>query len=203
MTQAERQERSRQRIFDAAMEEFAADEYDAVSMGRICSRHKISKGLMYHYYKSREELFLLCVEDTFRAMRDYILENARKPDGENTKETIRDFYMLRERFLRQNPQRRRVFETAFFHTPPNLAAEIEKLHEPIFQLDREFMRDVVAHMPLRSGVKAESVIGLLEGIGYLIRTAVGRGIRFKSFDEAADYLDETLDMALYGVLRQN
>lgn len=203
MTQAERQERSSQRIFEAAMAEFSADEYETVSMGRICSRHRISKGLMYHYFKSKDELFLLCVEDSFRALGEYIRENAPKADGENTRETIRDFFMLREEFLRAEPQRRRILEAAVFHPPANLEAEIEKLHEPIFRLDQDYLRDVVAHMPLRDGVKAESVIRMMDGIGYLIRAAGRRGIRFEDLDEAVSYFDETLDMALYGVLRPN
>ena len=46
MTQKERQERSRKEIFQAAMEEFGTNDYDQVTMESICTRHKISKGMM-------------------------------------------------------------------------------------------------------------------------------------------------------------
>ena len=66
MKQQERQERSRREIFQAAMEEFGAHGYDKVSMENLCTRHGISKGMMYHYYSNKDELFLLCVQDVFQ-----------------------------------------------------------------------------------------------------------------------------------------
>lgn len=200
MTQEERQERSRQRIFSAAMEEFGAAEYEAVTMDRICANHHISKGLMYHYYTSKDELFLLCVEDTFQKLKDYIEEHVQKPDGQNTMETIRNFFMLREHFIELYPQCRRIFETALFHPPIHLAEEIDHLHEPLTRLNKEYLKAVVAHMPLRQGIKPDSVIMMLEGIEFLIRSSDRRGLKFRDIDEAIAYLDEILDMAMYGVL---
>ena len=46
-------------IFQAALAEFYTQPYDTVTMDRICSRHGISKGMMYHYFSSKDELFLL------------------------------------------------------------------------------------------------------------------------------------------------
>lgn len=50
MTQKERQDRSKEEICRAAMEEFGTLGYDKVTMERICGNHGISKGMMYHYY---------------------------------------------------------------------------------------------------------------------------------------------------------
>ena len=58
MRQQERQERSRQLIAQAALEEFGSAGYDAVTMDGICAGHGISKGMMYHYYANKDELFL-------------------------------------------------------------------------------------------------------------------------------------------------
>ena len=69
MTQKERQERSRKEIYQAALEEFGTYGYDKVNMERICGNHGISKGMMYHYYSNKDELFLLCVERTFQELR--------------------------------------------------------------------------------------------------------------------------------------
>ena len=61
MTQKERQDRSKEEICRAAMEEFGTLGYDKVTMERICGNHGISKGMMYHYYSNKDELFLLCL----------------------------------------------------------------------------------------------------------------------------------------------
>lgn len=68
MTQKERQARSKNAIFLAAMEEFGSHDYDAVTMDSICMNHSISKGMMYHYYSNKDDLFLLCVRDLFEAL---------------------------------------------------------------------------------------------------------------------------------------
>ena len=72
MTQKERQERSRKEIYQAALEEFGTYGYDKVNMERICGNHGISKGMMYHYYSNKDELFLLCVERTFQELRAHV-----------------------------------------------------------------------------------------------------------------------------------
>lgn len=202
MTQEERQERSRQKIFSAAMAEFGSGEYETVTMDRICANHAISKGMMYHYYSSKDDLFLLCVEDTFRALKEYVETHAQKPDGQNTTETIRNFFMLREYFIELHPQCRRIFETALFHPPAHLAEEIERLHEPISDFNREYLRDVIAHMPLRQGIRPENAMQMLEGIEFLVRSSGRRGLKFQNINAAIAYLDELLDMALFGVLGQ-
>lgn len=184
------------------MEEFGTGEYEAVTMDRICASHNISKGLMYHYYSNKDELFLLCVEDTFCKLKDYVEEHAQRPDGENTLEVIRDFFMLREYFIELNPQCRRIFETAIFHPPLHLEEEIDRLHEPISRFNQSYLRDVVKHMPLRQGIEPDSAIRLLEGIEFLVRSSGRRGLKFQNMDAAIAYLDELLNMALFGILCQ-
>lgn len=101
-----------------------------------------------------------------------------------------------------HPQCRRIFETAMFHPPAHLAQEIDRLHGPISRFNQAYLKNVVAHMPLRPGIRQESVIRMLEGIEFLARSSGRRGLKFRNVDEAIAYLDEILDMALFGVLRQ-
>ena len=62
MKQQERQKKSKEKILQAAITEFSASGYDKVTMENICTRHGISKGMMYHYYSGKDDLFLLCVQ---------------------------------------------------------------------------------------------------------------------------------------------
>ena len=84
MTQKERQERSRKEIYQAALEEFGTYGYDKVNMERICGNHGISKGMMYHYYSNKDELFLLCVERTFQELRAHVERDMAHLSGEDT-----------------------------------------------------------------------------------------------------------------------
>ena len=75
MKQQERQKKSNEKILQAAITEFSASGYDKVTMENICTRHGISKGMMYHYYSGKDDLFLLCVQNMYQMMQQYLEEN--------------------------------------------------------------------------------------------------------------------------------
>ncbi len=53
---AENYEERRQELLDAAASMFAEKGFDGASMAQIASSCGVSKALLYHYYKSKEEL---------------------------------------------------------------------------------------------------------------------------------------------------
>ena len=127
MTQRERQEHAKKTIFQAALAEFGAQPYETVTMDRICSRHGISKGMMYHYFSSKDELFLLCVKELFQSLQVYIQEESTQIQKENSHAAIRQYFMLRERFFAREPAWEVIFESAMVHMPEHLRADILEL----------------------------------------------------------------------------
>lgn len=61
---------TRQRILKIASEEFAAHGYDGARVDAIVTRCKISKNLVYHYFASKESLFIEVMEQAYGAMRE-------------------------------------------------------------------------------------------------------------------------------------
>ena len=155
MTQRERQEHAKKTIFQAALAEFGAQPYDTVTMDRICSRHGISKGMMYHYFSSKDELFLLCVKELFQSLQAYIQEESTQIQKENSHAAIRQYFMLRERFFAREPAWEVIFESAMVHMPEHLRADILELRRPVREMNRRFLQEVIAEMSLRPAVKAE------------------------------------------------
>ena len=62
MRQEDRKRKSRQSIFMAAFQEFGTLGYENVNIEKICKVHGISKGMMYHYFSNKDDLFLACVQ---------------------------------------------------------------------------------------------------------------------------------------------
>lgn len=75
------EEAKRRRIEAAALEEFGAHGYDRGSTDRIIRRSGISKGGLYEYIASKEELFLHTVELAYGALYDHIQANLRRRGG--------------------------------------------------------------------------------------------------------------------------
>lgn len=205
MTQKERQERSKEEIYQAALEEFGTYGYGHVNMEQICGRHSISKGMMYHYYSSKDELFLLCVDRTFSQLLAYIERDLGELKGHNALETIKDYFMIREYFFQLHPKQKLIFEDAMLHTPKQLAEQIQELHEPLQELNRKFLGQLVAQAPLRPGLDRGKVVSYLESVG----ASLQNNIAFYQGQEGLADLHsmlktagEILDMLLYGVFQQ-
>lgn len=204
MKQQERQEFSRQKIFCAAMEEFGQTNYDKVTMESICAKHHISKGMMYHYYSSKDDLFLLCVEDTFRQLQDYIEQKMKSSKLEGYVESIQYFFEIRERFFGQHPMQKCIFENALVHTPKHLEKEIQKLHQPIKQMNNRFLKSVVENMPLRPGVEKQKAMQYLESMEYLLPMMIKSSVAMSKSDLHTMFTNaqDILDMLLFGIVCQ-
>jgi TetR/AcrR family transcriptional regulator len=68
----------RAKIVDACVEEFAERGYEEGSTDRICRSCAISKGGLYEYIESKEELFLLAIGSAYSSLYGYILGSAAK-----------------------------------------------------------------------------------------------------------------------------
>lgn len=63
-----RPQKGKQKLFDAATKLFESQGYFATSIEQITADAGVSKGLVYHYFKSKEELLGALVTETTAAM---------------------------------------------------------------------------------------------------------------------------------------
>lgn len=56
------------KIMDAALELFASEGYHVTSISKIADKAHMSKGLLYNYFQSKEELLLEIVDEGFREL---------------------------------------------------------------------------------------------------------------------------------------
>lgn len=73
------QEVSRRKILMAAFELFANSGYAQTTVDRIASRAGVSKGLIYHYFGSKEEILLGLVELLEDQMADFFPTESLSP----------------------------------------------------------------------------------------------------------------------------
>jgi TetR/AcrR family transcriptional regulator len=60
---------TRRRIVEAATAEFAGKGYDGARVDAIAQRAGVNKNLIYHYFGSKEQLFIAVMEETYLLMR--------------------------------------------------------------------------------------------------------------------------------------
>ena len=58
MKREEKNQQTKHRIMESALKEFAEQGYGASSVNNICSCEGVSKGIIYHYFQTKDELYL-------------------------------------------------------------------------------------------------------------------------------------------------
>lgn len=93
------QEEKRKRILDAAIEEFAINGYDKASTNSIVKRADISKGLLFHYFGSKKNLFLYIFDYCINILIDkyYPLKESEPED-------------IFERFMRMSIRKMKIIQ---------------------------------------------------------------------------------------------
>lgn len=206
MKQQERQKKSKEKILQAAITEFSASGYDKVTMENICTRHGISKGMMYHYYSGKDDLFLLCVQNMYQMMQQYLEENMAELEKKDALHALKEFWMLRESFFGEHPPFKNIFENALLRTPPHLFQRIEEIRGPIEALNRQFLHRTIGKIELRENLKKENVsiyLEAMESVFWKLVEQYRREQRISDVHSLMEAAGELWDMVLLGVVRQN
>ncbi|MGB0369460.1 MAG: TetR/AcrR family transcriptional regulator, partial [Flavobacteriales bacterium] len=124
---AEIREERKHQILDAALHVFAEDSYHGASISAVARRAGISKGLIYNYFKSKEEILISLVVDVFDEVMEQLDLNLDKPldrDG---------FIQVIEKSVDEvvkNPQRWKLYMSLSFQpdvTPILMAQMMPKI----------------------------------------------------------------------------
>ena len=93
----------KERINNRALEEFAQNGYQSASTNVICKKAKVSKGLLYHYYGSKENLYLSVLRyfiDKFKENITIYIEDSNKKGIDY----ISEYFNAKFKFFGENPQ---------------------------------------------------------------------------------------------------
>lgn len=98
-------------LLDAALQVFAEEGYHSASVSKIAKHAGVSKGLMYNYFQSKEEVLLTLV----RALFDYAMTTLKiQPDEEFSKERFAEIIALSVDIPLKEPQRWKLYMSLAF-----------------------------------------------------------------------------------------
>ena len=84
MKKEEKTKQTCEKIVHAATIEFGSRSYDAVSLNAICGKYQIAKGLIYHNFKNKDELYLYCVKKSF----EKLMKKGKKRQKQQGKKSV-------------------------------------------------------------------------------------------------------------------
>lgn len=157
MKREEKNALSKQRILTAAMQEFALKGYDNASLNTVCSENGISKGIIYHYFKDKDELYLLCLYECFSALCEYLTEVRSTLNG-NVKECLDQYFDARLNFFINHTHYWGLFCDASLNPPSHLITEIKEVRSDFDALNISILTQLLQGSVLKPEVTMADII---------------------------------------------
>lgn len=198
MKRTERTELTVSKILKAAMEEFGTNGYAGGTVNNICKKG-INKGLIYHNFKDKDELYLACLENGCKKLVTLIEESGCTSDQ-------LQYMKLRMHFFTEYPHEAHIFFEAILQPQEKLRDRIQQILQPFEEINEKIYRSVVSGITLRDGITEEDAIAYFRQMqrmfnGYFSSAAY----RFMTLDEQIKEhemnLSKLLDFMLYGIAK--
>lgn len=157
MKRTEKNLQTRQKIVDSALREFSEKQYGEASLNTICSEGNLSKGIIYHYFKDKEELYLLCVKECFDALTAYI-SGVVPIENVPIERALASYFDARIAFFEEHPLYFGVFCSAVIHPPAHLAAAIENCSAGFDAQAVSILTTLLKTVKLRPDVTMEEIV---------------------------------------------
>ena len=129
----------RRQILDAAVRAFARRGYEATRVGDIAAEAGVAYGLVYHYFRSKEELLETIFRDTWTLMLATIREIEADAEAEPVREQLRKVVALVLRTWNRDPDVVRVLVREVTRTP-HLQREVAEIQHAFDVLERIIAR---------------------------------------------------------------
>jgi len=195
----------RQRIVDAALEEFAERGYARASTNVITEKAGISKGLLFHYFGSKKNLYLWLVEYAVDHYVDWRKRN--RPTAEPSPDLIERMMqngVWKLEFIRSHPVISKFLTGAFTDTPEDVGREIKTLSRRYQTLAVESFSEGINATLFRDEVDprkaVEVLVIFLQGLKevYAERVSRNRDAVDTMFEEVREYFE----ILKYGIYRK-
>jgi AcrR family transcriptional regulator len=197
-------DRTRARLLQAAIRLFAARGYDGVSVDEVVARARVNKRMVYHYFGSKDDLYLAALAQVFTHLETVELDAL--VSGLPPEEQLRRLLAAYFAFLDEHPEFVRLLLWENLQQGHHIARHPERLSKNPF-LERfaavidQGVRQGVFRAPVDRRHLAVNLIGLCfiySSNRYSLSASLG--LRVDTAPDRARRLAQALDLVLHGVL---
>lgn len=221
MKREEKNQLTRRKIMDSALAEFSEKGYGASSINTVCAGQGISKGIIYHYFETKNDLFLACVEECFQRLTEYLRQNLKEAEYEKAKYTLsgetqimsgfiqledglEHYFTARQAFFQENPVYRRIFCEAVVNPPIHLQKEIQERKEEFDSLNIQILDDLLKPVHLRGGITRKEVVDMFRQFQDFVNVNYRMPENgTEEFEQRELSCRKAMNILLYGVIKRS
>ncbi|MGN0168329.1 MAG: TetR/AcrR family transcriptional regulator [Acetatifactor sp.] len=198
MRKEEKTEMTKAKIFSLAIKEFGTNGYAAGTINGIC-KAGINKGLIYHNFKDKDELYLECVKKSCKELMDFVREH-------QATEGFVEYMSARREFFREREAEAYIFLEARTHPPYHLRKQIREIFVEFDEMNKEIFEREISHYELRKSVSKEEALNYflqLQKI-YNISFSAGRNEELSPHEQLSLHelnIHKIFNLMLYGIAK--
>jgi AcrR family transcriptional regulator len=153
------------KILDAAVDEFALHGFRQASVNRMVERIGIAKGSLFQYFGSKEGLFTVIFDYAVELVRLSLRQVKKETAGEDFFKRIKESMLAGIRFIMRHPRIYRIYLKMIFQEDFPLRTEfLQQVH----LFSAEYLRPVVeagiARGELRADIDVEMAVFMLDAL---------------------------------------
>ncbi|HEL2071725.1 TPA: TetR/AcrR family transcriptional regulator [Streptococcus suis] len=199
MRKEEKTRLRREIIIAAALREFASQGYKGFVINELCKVDGISKGVLYHNFSGKSDLYLACVQESFeKALAIFLGEEGQVP-------SLAAYMERRHRFYRDFPEHSHIFFEAMIATPKELEAEIAPQKAVFLDLNEQVCQKLLSESKLKDHIDEKRAMAYLRLIQDMFRSYYLTVSSDTSLSDLAsgyeNQLSQVLDMMVYGIIK--
>ncbi|MBD2868151.1 TetR/AcrR family transcriptional regulator [Paenibacillus arenilitoris] len=161
-------EEKRQRVINAALKVFAQKGYQAASTNEIAREAGISKGLLFHYFTSKKDLYLYLYDYAVKLITETI-EQFVDPEERDYFERLKQIAQVKLSVLNDHPDLLGFQKTIFFEDSAEVSAELKARSKEIAETAYYRLFADIDKSKFRPDIDADRAINVilwaLEGMG--------------------------------------
>ena len=198
-------ERTKELIHQAALAEFSEMGYGGARVDTIAKRAGVNKRMLYHYYGSKDDLFLYVLERAYEKIRSH--EAMLDLGNLNPEQAVKELVTFTFRYHRDNPEFMRLLNNENLYKAEHIkqSKKIRQMHSPFVDMMKDVLLrgERVGHFranvdPVQFYITVASVAYFYLSNIYTLSTIFGRKLHSK--DELDKRLEHCVEVVL-GYLR--
>ncbi|MFZ5986193.1 MAG: TetR/AcrR family transcriptional regulator [Bacillota bacterium] len=197
-------EEKRKKIIDISMEEFAQNGYEKASTNAIVKKAGISKGILFHYFGNKKNLYLYIVDYGIDCiLKHFYNDNTEMPT--DIFEKLMAWSLKKLKVYYDLPVVSKVIMNAFTDIPDELREEMMERQQKIYKQNMPLLLKDIDTTRFRKGVDSNKAIELilmcLEGVNnkYLKLYKGEADKAISQMDKILDEMREYLEILKGGI----
>jgi TetR/AcrR family transcriptional regulator len=148
------------RIINAAIKEFAQKGYDNASTNEMVKEAGISKGLLFHYFKNKKQLFFFLFDYCYNLVADEFYKKVDLTERDFFKR-IRQAVLIKMDLQQQYPDILTFIQEAFIQDSPEIKDEFDKKKMELNAVNIGIIYDGIDLSKFRDDVDVQKILKVI------------------------------------------